>query len=107
MSVPVKSSAAHDIDAAVLLGVLARVQEGDFTARMPVDWTGLAGKVADGLNDVIAANETFGVELARVSDVVGKQGRLSQRLVLGGSSMSWARSVESINDLIHDLVQPT
>ena len=96
-----------DIDVTVLLNVLAQVREGDFTARMPLDWTGVAGKVADGLNDVIIANQALGTELARVSEVVGKQGRLSQRVVLGGWTQSWSGSVESVNSLIDDLVRPT
>ncbi|MEA2241853.1 MAG: hypothetical protein QOD24_1409, partial [Solirubrobacteraceae bacterium] len=50
------------VDCTVLLDVLARVKSGDFTARMPLDWTGVAGKVADGLNDVIIGNEAFGAE---------------------------------------------
>ena len=48
----------------------------------------MAGKVADGLNDVIVANQALGTELARVSEVVGKQGKLSQRVVLGGLTRS-------------------
>jgi signal transduction histidine kinase/HAMP domain-containing protein/ActR/RegA family two-component response regulator len=92
---------------AVLLDVLARVKEGDFRARMPHDWTGLAGKVADDLNDVIIANQTFSDQLARVSEIVGKQGRLSQRLMLGGWAKSWSGSVESVNGMIDDLVRPT
>ncbi|HEY5059108.1 MAG TPA: response regulator [Gaiellaceae bacterium] len=98
---------ADTIDVAVLLGVLAQVHEGDFTARMPLDWTGVAGKIADSLNDVIIANQALGTELARVSDVVGKQGRLSQRVVLGGATQSWSGSIESVNNLIDALVRPT
>jgi len=74
---------------------------------MPLEWTGVAGKVADGFNDVIIANEALGAELARVSDVVGKQGKLSQRVVLGGAAQSWSKSVQSVNSLIDDLVRPT
>ena len=96
-----------DIDVTLLLNVLAKVREGDFTARMPLDWTGVAGKVADGLNDVIIANQALGSELARVSEVVGTQGRLSQRVVLGGLTQSWSGSIESVNRLIDDLVRPT
>ena len=95
------------VDPKVLLSVLAQVKGGDFTARMPLEWTGVAGKVADGLNDVIIANQALEAELARVSRVVGKQGRLSQRVVLGGSAQSWSGSVESVNSLIDDLVRPT
>ena len=66
---------AEAVDAKVLLSVLAQVREGDFTARMPLDWTGVPGKVADGLNDVIVANQALEAELARVSRVVGDAGR--------------------------------
>jgi signal transduction histidine kinase/CheY-like chemotaxis protein/HAMP domain-containing protein len=95
------------IDAGTLLKVLAQVKEGDFTARMPLEWTGVAGKVADGFNDVIIANQGLETELARVSQVVGKEGKLSQRLVLGGWAQSWSRSVQSVNALVDDLVRPT
>ena len=61
-----RSSAPVDttLDSAVLLAVLAQVRSGDFTARMPLEWTGVAGKVADGLNDVIIANQALETELA-------------------------------------------
>ncbi|HEY5252188.1 MAG TPA: HAMP domain-containing protein, partial [Acidimicrobiales bacterium] len=98
---------ADELDADVLLNVLAEVKRGDFTARMPLAWTGVAGKVADGFNDVIIANQALEVELARVSQVVGAQGRLSQRAVLGGTAQSWSGSVESVNNLIEALVRPT
>ncbi len=104
-----RSSAPVDttLDSAVLLAVLAQVRSGDFTARMPLEWTGVAGKVADGLNDVIIANQALETELARVSVAVGEQGKLSQRVALRGASRSWIRSVESVNDLIEALVRPT
>jgi hypothetical protein len=95
------------LDLKVLLAVLADVRGGDFSARMPLEWTGVAGKVADGLNDVIIANQVLEAELARVSEVVGKQGRLSQRVGLGGRTSSWSGSVESVNSLIEALVRPT
>ena len=46
-----------------LLSVLAEVKAGDFSSRMPLGWTGVAGKVADWLNEVIAANETVDASL--------------------------------------------
>jgi signal transduction histidine kinase/HAMP domain-containing protein len=97
----------HRVDAKVLLDVLAQVKGGDFSARMPLDWTGVAGKVADGFNDVIIANQALGDELGRVSRLVGKQGELSQRLVLAGSTRIWSGSVESVNSMIDALVRPT
>jgi signal transduction histidine kinase/HAMP domain-containing protein/ActR/RegA family two-component response regulator len=98
---------ADTVDAKTLLSVLAQVKGGDFTARMPLDWIGVAGKVADGLNDVIIANQALEAELSRVSQAVGEQGKLSQRVVLSGGTRSWAGSVESVNSLIEALVRPT
>src|SRR4030081_1029788 len=95
------------VDASVLLKVLAKIKGGDFTARMPLEWTGVPGKVADSLNEVIIANQALEAELARVSQVVGKQGKLSQRIVLGGWTQSWSGSGHSVNTLIDDLVRPT
>ena len=106
MSDPVMP-AADTVDAKVLLSVLAQVKEGDFSARMPLDWTGAAGKVADSLNDVIIASQALGGELARVSRVVGKEGQLLQRASLGGPTQSWSGSLNSVNSLIDDLVRPT
>ncbi len=96
-----------ELDEEVLLSVLSDLEGGDFSVRMPIGWTGMAGKIADRLNNVIAANETLGSELAEVSRVVGKEGNLSRRLVLRGSDQVWHASAESVNSLIEDLVRPT
>jgi len=50
---PDPATVADAIDPNVLLNVLAQVKGGDFSARMPLEWTGVSGRVADGLNDVI------------------------------------------------------
>src|SRR3954468_8764456 len=89
---------ADTLDEAVLLSVLSDVKKGDFSVRMPLDWTGVPGKIADRLNDVIAANEALGEDLARVSRVVGRDGKLSQRVAVGGGSgRVWSESIESVN----------
>lgn len=97
---------SSEIDTTVLLEVLARVSEGDFTARMPLDRDGAAGKAADSLNAVILANQSLETELDRICQVVGKGGELSQRVELGGS-YGWTSSVRSVNGLIDALVRPT
>ncbi len=74
---------------------------------MPVEWTGLAGKVADGVNEVIMGNQALETELVRISQVVGRQGEFSQRMSLGAWSQSWHTSTDSINHLIYSLVRPT
>jgi signal transduction histidine kinase/HAMP domain-containing protein/ActR/RegA family two-component response regulator len=98
---------ADTFEPKVLLEVLTEVKHGDFTARMPVHWTGLGGKIADQLNDVIGANEALGTELERVSRVVGKEGKLSERVSFKGTDQVWGGCIESVNSLIEDLVQPS
>ncbi|MBA3830488.1 MAG: HAMP domain-containing protein [Chthoniobacterales bacterium] len=95
------------IDQKQLLVALTAFRRGDFSVRLPDDWTGVAGKIADTFNDVITTNQRMSHELERISLVVGKQGRISQRASLGDVSKSWADSIGSINALIGDLVQPT
>ena len=41
----------------LLLNVIARVKEGDFSARMPLDWTGVPGKVAIDYKTTFALQE--------------------------------------------------
>ncbi len=100
-------SDVESFDPEVLLGVLSDVKAGDFTARMPVHWTGVGGKIADRLNEIIGANQALGTELERVSRVVGKEGKLSQRVSFKGTDQVWGRHIESVNSLIEDLVQPS
>ena len=95
------------VDAKKLLQVLTQYKRGDFTARMPVDQTGLAGKIYDALNDVIEQNQKLASEIQRISTVVGKAGNVRQRAALAGASGGWAQPIDAINTLVTDLVQPT
>ncbi len=100
--VPVQTSIKTD-----LLNGLMALRRGDFSYRMPPDLTGVDGKIADTFNEVIAMNQRMADELDRLSQVVGKQGRISQRASLGDVGGSWQAAVQSVNALISDLVHPT
>ncbi|HJZ94038.1 MAG TPA: HAMP domain-containing protein, partial [Gemmataceae bacterium] len=91
----------------ILLRALNALKKGEADIRLPADWTGVAGKVADAFNEVVELNERMAGELARLSRVVGKEGKLSQRLSLGDVTGFWRESVSSVNELIDDLVHPT
>src|SRR5438067_6184384 len=92
---------------AALLGALNALRQGRTGVRLPPDWTGVAGKVADAFNEVVEQNERMAEELARLSRVVGREGKLSQRLSLGDVGGFWRESVGSVNELIDNLVRPT
>src|SRR5215472_10927376 len=95
------------LDANQLLTVLFAFKKGDFSARLPVNQVGLAGKIADVLNDIFELNENMANELRRVSTAVGKEGRIGQRASLSSGTGDWNSCVESVNSLISDLVQPS
>src|SRR5258708_6799915 len=98
---------SETIDLKQLLRVLVAAKKGDFSARLPVEQTGLAGKIADTLNDIIEMNERMTLELERISAVVGNDGKMTQRAVINGATGSWASCVNSVNALISDLAHPT
>ena len=102
-----KQSSGGAFDPKLLLSVLTAVKKGDFSARMPLDWAGIDGKIADTLNDIIDLNDKTSRGLDRVSKTVGKEGKLAERVPLGSGDGAWARQVESVNALISDLGRPT
>src|SRR6187402_558414 len=97
----------EELDAKTLLHVLTALKKGDFSARMPADLSGLSGKIADTLNDIIESNELLSKGITDVSRVVGREGRLTQRAVIPSMAGGWAIIVKSVNTLIDDLVRPT
>ena len=90
------------VDERVLLSVLTSFKKGNFGARLPVEWTGVAGRISDTLNDVLEINEKMARELERLSRVVGKEGKLNQRANLGEFSGAWATSIGCVNSLIEE-----
>src|SRR5580693_6293631 len=97
----------HSSEMTDLLSALVSLRRGDFTVRLPEAWIGVAGKVADTFNEVVELNQRMARELDRLSRVVGKEGKITQRASLGDVSGSWSDSIDSVNDLIGDLVHPT
>jgi HAMP domain-containing protein/CheY-like chemotaxis protein/signal transduction histidine kinase len=96
----------NSLDMRVLLAVLTAYRNGDFSVRMPADWTGLPGKVADMLNEVIDMSSTTVAEFERVERLVGKQGKIEERIELPMMRGSWERLVDSSNTLTNDMISP-
>lgn len=94
------------MDFKLLLSTLIAFWRGDFSTRMPNDWTGVHGKIADTLNEIIDMAERTTGDFERVSQVVGKAGKVNARLSVADLHGSWAKLVDSSNTLIEDLVSP-
>ncbi len=95
-----------DLDLRQLLGALRAVKRGDFTVRLSLEQTGIGGEMATAFNDVVELLGASTHELERISRVVGKEGKITQRATLSDASGGWADQVDFVNSLIGDLVQP-
>ncbi|MBW3560047.1 MAG: HAMP domain-containing protein, partial [Proteobacteria bacterium] len=96
-----------ELDKRQLLTALRAFRNGDFSARLPQGMDGVDGDVAEAFNEVVDLAERKNRELTRLGEAVGKQGRIEQRAKLPGAMGSWADDVETINELIADIVHPT
>jgi HAMP domain-containing protein/signal transduction histidine kinase/DNA-binding response OmpR family regulator len=93
------------IDSTTMLRILAAVQRGDFSARMPAGASTSARKVAAALNAVIESNQSLEREIRRLSRSIGKEGQV-KRAAIGHAGGAWASTLDAVNDLVEDLSQP-
>ena len=84
-------TAAKSVDTTELLNALVAFKDGDFSVRLPADRTGVGGKVYDALNEIFEQNEQMTEEFARISNAVGKEGRITQRMALPTATGGWAK----------------
>ena len=101
------SAEAASADLSIILASLQTMRDGDFSVRLPGNWTGLAGKIADTFNDIVTANQQMAKELKRVGQVVGKEGRTRERMRFHLPKAAWGEMEVSVNTLVDDLLRPT
>ena len=56
-----------------LLLALQAMRAGDFSVRMAGDHEGIAGKIAETFNEIVAANQRMSKELERAGALVGRE----------------------------------
>src|SRR5687768_5967709 len=86
---------------------LVALRKGDASAKLAYQGSGGFSRVAEVFNDLVEQNVAMAEELAKLSQMVGKEGKLKRRASLQNARGFWARKVDSINSLIDDLVHPT
>jgi len=89
-----------------LLRTVKAIRSGDFSVRMAVAGEGIISEIGDVMNDIIDLNETMADEFVRVGKIVGQEGQMNERVSLGFTKGSWATSVNAVNQVLGDLVQP-
>ncbi|MGH2882325.1 MAG: HAMP domain-containing protein, partial [Solirubrobacteraceae bacterium] len=118
---PSRKSAANGATAAPKNGrslvddpALARLEHalqaaaaGDFGVRLPARRKDDIGRLEAAYNQMAARNAALEAELVRVAEIIGREGRMTERARLHGAGGAWSTAVDSVNGLIDDLVRPT
>ena len=99
--------AALNGETSAILAALIALKRGNSDVRLPEEWPGQAGRIAEAFNEVVELNVRTARELERLNRVVGHEGKLRHRASLGNVSGFWSDSIMNINALIDDLVHPT
>ncbi|NYE43292.1 HAMP domain-containing protein/signal transduction histidine kinase/ActR/RegA family two-component response regulator [Streptomyces fulvorobeus] len=89
-----------------LLAALVAMRDGNFRRRLTVSGDGVLTEIAAVFNEVADRNLHLTGELARVRRVVGREGKLTERLETGACEGSWAAAIDASNELVDDLARP-
>ena len=90
-----------------LLNALQAMRRGDFSVRLANVHYGVLGKIADTFNEIVLSNQEMAAQIEKVGQVVGREGKIRQRVKLTLASGAWGEMSSSINTLIDDLLRPT
>ncbi|MER6070917.1 HAMP domain-containing protein [Streptomyces sp. NPDC001817] len=89
-----------------LLAALVSMRDGNFRKRLTVSGDGVMSEIAAVFNEVADRNLHLTGELSRVRRMVGREGKLTERLEKGACEGSWASAIDASNALVDDLVWP-
>ncbi|MFD0268092.1 HAMP domain-containing protein, partial [Streptomyces sp. NPDC127106] len=89
-----------------LLTALVSMRDGNFRKRLTVSGDGVMAEIAAVYNEVADRNLHLTGELSRVRRMVGREGKLSERLETGACEGSWAAAIDASNQLVDDLARP-
>ncbi|WP_369392235.1 HAMP domain-containing protein [Streptomyces sp. CG1] len=89
-----------------LLTALVAMRDGNFRKRLTVSGDGVMSEIAAVFNEVADRNMHLTGELSRVRRMVGREGKLTERLETGACEGSWASAIDASNALVDDLVWP-
>ena len=101
-----RGSAAPELERREILRALRLLRRGDFSVRLPLDLAGIDGEIACAFNEVVELNDAMTRDFERVSEMVGREGMISERVHVHGATGSWAHCVDSINRLVGDMSYP-
>jgi HAMP domain-containing protein/signal transduction histidine kinase/CheY-like chemotaxis protein len=104
---PQSNGDAEDAALLRLEEALRAAAAGDFGVRLPARRKDAVGALERAYNQLAARNAALESELVRVGQIIGREGRMTERARLAGAAGGWSTTIGSLNGLIDDLVRPT
>ncbi|WP_345943939.1 HAMP domain-containing protein [Streptomyces sp. SID3212] len=104
-----RNNGTTEVDSAELnrlLAALVAMRDGNFRKRLTVSGDDEMAEIAAVFNEVADRNLHLTGELARVRRMVGREGKLTERLETGACEGSWATAIDASNALVDDLARP-
>ncbi|MFB7760500.1 HAMP domain-containing protein [Streptomyces xiamenensis] len=104
-----RGSGTVEVDAVALgrlLSALESMRDGNFRRRLTVAGEGPMAELAAVYNEVADRNLHLTGQLSRVRRVVGREGKLTERMESGVSDGAWAKAIDDANELVDDLARP-
>ena len=86
-----------------MLQALIAIKRGDFSVRLPQEWTGLSGKFAVTVNELIDQLSAFTTEVTRVAREVGTEGKLGGQAKVKDVSGTWKDLTDTVNKMAENL----
>src|SRR5258708_30482742 len=90
-----------------MLATMVAFRDGNFSVRLPSDWEGIDGQIAAAFNQALSHEDQLSREVERLSRIVGREGRLTQRMSVPGAIGGGAPQAEFLSTLLGRLIAPT
>src|SRR5258708_31698120 len=90
-----------------MLATMVAFRDGNFSVRLPSDWEGIDGQIATVFNQALSHEDQLSREVERLSRIVGREGRLTQRMSVPGATGGGAAQRHCLNTPLADPLQST
>ncbi|HVU79601.1 MAG TPA: HAMP domain-containing protein [Gaiellaceae bacterium] len=90
-----------------LLDALQAAVRGEQVPRLDTRKRGIVGQLHKAFNQKTDARERTLSEIVRVANVIGREGRFTERAATKGTQGVWRQTLTAVNAMIEDLSRPT
>lgn len=86
--------------------VATAISAGDLTQKITVEAQGEVLQLKETINKMVDDLNRLAIEVSRVAQVAGKEGKLDERAKVEGVGGSWKDIVDTLNNLINSIATP-